>query len=329
MGGGQQGYGECQGEPMTRFYRRVFRFVAMFHALAAVGHAQEASPRALVDFLTYRSDRPGRSAVLAGIGGCGHMQEDRAAATALAAIGTSAVPSIEEALTDIERRGAQSEFSLGAAWLLDSYARIKGTSGFPRLRSMIGVPRLDFLQVGLSGAVSISLGITSYVSSSSPPGAYLSCNRPLEPRHALSQLVLAWENDDLPSIEASLGPDSLAALESLLRDRPWPGLREEIWPRKGDRTVSVGYQFQVPGPWSQADETLDRLGSQGGALASPSNTGIETRFTTGSGANCGELRIQFQQNPRGGRLASLPYVVNNSEIYPLLQLISSCAARVD
>ena len=139
---------------------------------AGVGSAQtkEQSPADLIRFLTYQSDRPPSFAQEFGQLSCGsedaEAHDSRAAAASLARLGASALPSLEGALDSIEKKGERSEFSSGAPWLLYAYAKIEGPAAFSRLRRMIARPRLNFFQAGLDNAIALSLGLTSYVSSS-------------------------------------------------------------------------------------------------------------------------------------------------------------------
>lgn len=89
--------------------------------------------------------------------------ESRKVADSLAKLGDSAVPDIERALDSIEQEGERSRFAPIASWLAYSYVKIKGPSAYPRLRTMIGDSKLDFLQYALSNCLSAAFGLTSYV----------------------------------------------------------------------------------------------------------------------------------------------------------------------
>ena len=85
---------------------------------AGVGSAQtkEQSPDDLIRFLTYQSDRPFSFARKFGQLSCGsdyaEARDSRAAAAALAKLGSAALPSLEAALDSIEKKGERSEFSV-------------------------------------------------------------------------------------------------------------------------------------------------------------------------------------------------------------------------
>jgi hypothetical protein len=197
----------------------LFAFLASGLQGRGSSQAQQESPRDLVMFLTCQSDRPGKAPFLMGISSCGSATADYSAAKSLARWGTAAIPDIEAALNSIEQHGESSEFALGAEWLLAAYAQIQGSAAYPRLRRMMRDPALGFLRIDLDGAAAISLGLTSYLSSSREPARMFHCLRGPQPRDALDQLILAWQRDDRSWLEGSLGPAARAALDSLLKGR--------------------------------------------------------------------------------------------------------------
>jgi hypothetical protein len=299
-------------------------FVALLLARGGTGQTKQRSPGDLIRYLIYQSERPDREASLLGLFSCGHVEEDRAVAASLVKMGISAIPAIEEAIKSIDERGEQSEFAMNAVWLLDAYARIKGPAAQPRLRSLIGNPKLVFLQAGLGDSVALSLGLTSYVSEFKVPTNIVDCSRPLEPRHALNQLILAWERNDRPWLEASLGPAARTAMESLLKGRSWASMRAQFWDTKTAGGGAVGYRFAIPGRWSEPEETLEEEAENGDLTPSPLNPEIETLFSNASGGDCGRLRIRFLQTQAGGKRGPLPYLVDNPDLGLLLRLIASC-----
>lgn len=290
-----------------------------------MGQTHEDSPEELIGFLTYQSGRPGRTLVLAGISGCGHFQEDRAAAKSLARLGVSAIPYVDPALDSIEKTGAGSEYAVGAEWLLDAYAEIAGPAAFVRLRKMASNPNLAFIRPRLDSAIALSLSLTSYVSGSRVPSRILRCSRRGEPRDALDQLILSWERDDCRWLQGSLGPRASAALDSLLQGRTWADMRADLWRDAPSHDVAVGYRFEAPDWWSRPEDTLGKE-REYVALAHPENPDFETRFKDASGGDCGKHRVKFLKIPMGAGPGDLMYVVDNSDIEELLGLIGSCAA---
>src|ERR1051325_4615621 len=65
----------------------VFAFLLLLGGKNGMGQPRGRSPSDLVAFLTYQSDRPGKSAVMSGVTGCGHSNEDRMAAQLLSRFG--------------------------------------------------------------------------------------------------------------------------------------------------------------------------------------------------------------------------------------------------
>jgi len=291
----------------------------------AMGQTHEVSSEDLIGFLTYQSGRPGRALVLAGISGCGHFQENRAAAKSLVRLGDSAIPQVERALDSLENTGEGSEYVLGAEWLLDAYAEIGGPAAFVRLRKMASNPNLAFIRLRLDGAIALSLSLTSYVSGSQVPSRIFRCSRRGEPRDALDQLILAWERDDCRWLQGSLGPRASAALDSLLRGRTWADLRADLWHGAPGGDVAVGYRFDASDWWSRPEDTLGKE-REYVALAHPESPDFETRFRDASGGDCGKHRVKFLKTPMGAGPGDLMYVVDNSDLEELLRLISSCAA---
>jgi hypothetical protein len=308
----------------------IFGLLGLLAVSSGTGQTEteKGSAAGLIRFLTYQSDRPETSAVMLGLVGCGSIKADRAAARSLAELGASAIPQIERALDSIEKRGAKSEFAIGAGWLLNVYARMKGRDACPRLRRMSGDPNLLFLQPGLDASFALSLGLTSYVSGRNKPGSIISCSRPLEPRYALNQLILAWERDDRSSLEASLGQDARAALGSLLIGRSWADLRSQLWHGTSRSDVAVGYRFRISGRWSEPDEPLEERNERGDVKMNSLNPDIETDFTNSLGGGCGSYTVKFVQSPTATNFgSSLPYLVDGADVGALLRLIGVCAAN--
>src|SRR6202040_607136 len=202
--------------------------------------------------------------------------------------------------------------------------RIRGPEALPLTRRMLANPKLEFLQVALDQSSAVSLGITSYVSGIREPLPTLHCDRADEPRDALDQLILAWERDDRPSLEASLGPAARAALRSLLAGRTWSVMRATLWHGKTN-SDAVGYRFDTPGRWAEPDETLEEERPYGDIALTSGSPDLETRFKNRLGADCGRSLVRFVNVPVPRAPGYLGYLVDNSKLDDLLRLISHCA----
>jgi hypothetical protein len=240
-------------------------------------------------------------------------------------LGNTALPEIEQALMSIERRGQSSQFFPGLGWLLDAYVHIRRQGAFSRMVQIVNSRRLASLRVNIDYQVALSLDLTSYISDSrqlvSQP-----C-RPLEPKDALNKLILAVENRDLGQIRASLGPDALDKLLSLVLESPSQTLEQELLsehdPVKHAR--AMGYRFDFEGKWSKPEDLL--RGADAGRDAVPGlapDPELKTSFVDGHGSGCGTYEVDFQSVLQGPRSA---YLVNNRDIDGLLRLIVACESR--
>jgi hypothetical protein len=358
--------------PKNRTIRRNSASFLMRLLLAVLGssasgaHAQtEQSPRALIRYLTYQSDRPDQHGMLKGSSGifsCGpalaEARDHRALTRSLVRMGTSAVPAIEEAINSFEALGENSEIWSQAGWVLLAYAQIEGPAAFPRLHRLIGNPKLGAYAFGVDNSIALALGLTSYVSSFRRTGRPIQhqcrlpgsdavsfgpkpcklpsrevpiesfhCDRGEEPRDALDRMILAWETDDRPSLEAALGPTAESALTQLLKDTTWAAMRSALWSGRPKTNVDVGYRFDVPGRWSESEGTLEDERLAGNPQGNYNHPEIKTSLTTRSGNTCGETRLTVFSTPHTpwpeGRRR---YSVDNSDLGNLLQRIASCAA---
>jgi len=239
-------------------------------------------------------------------------------AVSLAALGSAATPAIEEALDSIEKEGVQSRLYRATFWLSLAYAKIMGPAAFPRLRRMIENPQLESFHNSLGDSVALSLGLTSYVASSSVLISPSNCYDQ-EPHHGLDRLILAWERNDQRAVEEGLGPNARAALKSMLSVGGWDALRAELW-RGSSRDAAVGYRFEAPGRWSEPEETAGQESPRVGWR----DPEIDTVFKTGSGADCGRHTVKFltQTSPRPAQ-----YLIDNADLRDLLRLVTSCAAE--
>lgn len=261
-------------------------------------------------------------------GTCGSFgmsaEKERAAARSLVRSGRAAIPEIDAALDSIREKGIYSPSSAKAKWLLYAYAKIEGPAAFPRLQQLRGDPSFRFLDSALDIASALSLGQTSYVTSWRREPSYDPCIAPT-PRDALDQLVLGWEKDNRALLENSLGPEATAALNALLEGGSWDLMRSRLWHVRKSDEAAVGYRFDAPAPWSEPAVTL--------ALPNPTitltlqhaaNREIDTSFKDVSGKDCGTFRLRLlDPQPTTGS----SYLINNSDLGTLLELISRCAAN--
>src|SRR6202041_1571904 len=105
---------------------------------------------------------------------------------------SSAIPAMKVAMDDIETRGRERGRIFRPGFLFYAYAKSAGRDAFPRLWKMIKDPKLRSAQYSLDNAVALALGLTSYVDDLRPPSGVFLC-RFQEPRDALDDVVLAWE----------------------------------------------------------------------------------------------------------------------------------------
>jgi hypothetical protein len=279
---------------------------------------QRQSPAELVEFLTKPSS-PGEPQPAAG--SCGIDQQEafeRGAAKALVDRGAASVPAVDKALDSFEERARLRN----AKRLMYVYATILGPAAFPRLSRLASDSRLDNSAIAVDDSIAISLGLTSYVSSSGPARPVFRCRGP-EPNDALDQFIAGWERGDRARLEASLGPEAKAAIPSLLAGGSWAQMSTALWPTRSSRRVAVGYRFVVPHQWSLPEMApVERADASSGAPT------LVTRFTTHTGDECGSLRISFLRvsGPTATEYTEA-YLVNDPNLAALLRLIGSCAAQ--
>jgi len=290
----------------------------------ATDQSAENDPRELIRDLTHQTiERRSPSFV-----GCGEVTRDRLVARALAQMGQMAVPPLEEALDSIEQSGAKSRFARGAGWLLDSYAKIEGSAADLRLRRMANDPKLAFLSLDLDIAIALAQSTTSRVSASQMLANVADCTRSREPRHALDQLILAWERGDRRWFESSLGPRARGGLKTLLRRGTWDKMRAEFWRGHSGGDAAVGYLFNNAGLWAEPWETLEgdkQYGPVSFDLGSPK---IETLFKASGGSDCGKHDVEFVEVLPGKKwMPPLAYLVNNADLSDLLRTITACATE--
>jgi len=315
---------------MTIMRDTTFQLAALIFWLftAANGKSQTLgqSPAELINFLTYQSGRPGKLALMAGLTGCGHFEEDRSAARRLVELGSTAIPALERALRSLDEQGEESPFATNGSWLLEAYASISGLHAFPRLLEMMANPKLRFLEMSLDTSIAVSLSLTSYVSETRETVRIFACARSSGPSDALDQLVLGWLRNDRISLEKVLGPNGRSVLSQLLTGTAWADLRGQLGPRKPDRFVAVGYRFQDHSRWSQPGNIIEEEGSAAMSLLNGAAPELNVKFTDSSGTSCGNRSVRFlAEGPAEGEATK--YVVDGSDLVDLLRVISSCATK--
>src|SRR5579864_1113373 len=252
-----------------------------FSMSSAFGQTEPQSPAELIKYLTYQSDRPFAL-------DCGtdlaEARHQRALTRSLVKMRTSAVPAIEEAIDSFEARGEKSAVGLHVGWLLFAYAEIEGPAAYPRLHRLIRNRPLGSFTIVVDNSMALAFGLTSYVSSSRTtlPAAIFRCDRFEEPRDALDTMILAWEKDDAESLKATLGPTASSALTELLKGRTWADLRSTLWHDGSQKGTAVGYRFDLPGRWSEPEETLEDHRSRGDVYTNYDGPATETSFTSPS-----------------------------------------------
>jgi hypothetical protein len=303
----------------------ILAYFALFLAMHGMAEAQGGSAAQIIQFLTYQTDRPGKLAAETGTFGCGGSTDDRAAEASLVKLGNAAVPELESALGSLEQNGRSSVFALNGGWLLLAYAEIKGLSARERLLELQGRPQLAFLRTSLRNAISISLSLTSYISSSTPSEKIFRC-RDGQPRDAMDQLILAWLRNDQQLFEASLSPRSEGALNVLEEREGWEGMRAQLWRPKRDDGFALGYRFSADPSWSLPDQKVEGDSSQNQLLQPAENPAIETVFVNATGGDCSRREMKFigiRDNPASQKTI---YLVDETDMEGVLRLLSSCAA---
>jgi hypothetical protein len=250
---------------------------------------------------------------------------DRAAATALAEFGSGALPDIERALETLQTAGRPA--LRNAKWLLFAYARIKGRSAFQRLRAMAIDPRLRYLGTEVDESIALALDLTAYVSASRVADEFVCC-RSEEPRHALSQLILAWLQGNRQRALEVLGPRAQTSLRALIGPASWLKTRTQIWEVPTNPGLALGFRFNETGDWSKPEETLEQsLADRRRFLTAsqPPEASLYTEFVGASGHVCEGRQIVFARVPQEPIWLPTKYVVDDEDIEGLLRTITRCA----
>ncbi len=138
-------------------------------------------------------------------------------------------------------------------------------------------------------------------------------------------MILYWEQNDPARFEANLGPRAKAALTALLEGKSWEAMRREMWPGGRDGQASAGYKFDIPGRWSEPEETLVEKAANSTAAIRSQSFMLKTVFKDRFGTDCATHAISFVEVDTPDRRDK--YLVDSSDLGDLLQSISSCAAR--
>lgn len=287
-------------------------------AAAPAFQAAEQSAQETVAFLTYQSRQlTEASEWLFTCGVTPEDREDRAAADRLVSLGPAALPAIEGAFALMIDRESQGRLLPNEGLILLAYASIRGPAGYPRLRTLLDDRRLSSVQLGISEAVAVSLGLSAYVAYR--PWTVVPRNPPLfcgggTRKDALNQSILAWEGNDPAALVTSLGPAARAALERSLDGKTWEALRGELWHGGARDSTGIGYRWLETEAGNRAQDT-----PQGAPSAE-----IEAEFVSAAGAVCGRRAIKFSEAGDGVRK---PSRLDNPDIIDLLGFIASCATE--
>jgi hypothetical protein len=294
-------------------------------APCALGQLSSRSVSELIASLTSSEQRQNinRPAIL-GVFGCGITQkllQERSVARELAGRGKAAIPELDRVLDSIERDGEDSLFFNG--WFLFAYAKAQGPAAAPRLMRMIRNPKLDSLHITLDRATALSLGLTAYVSSGRVDGPLIVCRRQ-EPKDALDDFILAQARGDRSELEQSLGPDARTALDRLLEGKQWNAVYRELWRAPPGSQGGMGYLFDIPGRWSESEETLEENRGEGDDPLTEAEVALDTQFRTSTGRDCAKSLVAFKKVSEFG---GAKYLIDNANLKDLISSIGACFAR--
>jgi len=259
---------------------------------------------------------------------------EQTVAVKLVALGDSALPFVEDALTAIETHNGEWPYVNNAWWLLHAYARLKGPAALPVFVPMLGNAKLQDLRGAVDDSIALALGLTSVVDSAVRPAPDI-CGY-FERRDGLDLVIFSWEIGDQGMLRAHLGPQAVIALDALLKGRSWQDLPHELWRGKPGRDVAVAYRFEIPPPWAEPVEALENEAERDVRRKSASLAGdavINTVFTDSSGKECGRHSIAFaltsprSMSPEDFEGPGPYYFVDNSDLVDLFHVISACAAQ--
>lgn len=281
----------------------------------ARAQSNEASPGELIRYLTYQADRPAQAGVLAGLFGCGQVDEDRSKTKALIAFGFSAVSELERAFDSIVALGESSPFAVNAGRLLEAYAAIRGEAAFDRLSRIGANPSLGFLRRSADQAIAVALKLTSYVSETRPVVREFRCDRMTEPRDVLDRFILGLERGDRLLVEESLSPAVKTSLTSLLETTDRRGVDAKT-------SIAVGYRFEAPTGEARKPDT-EPSADDAGALRRSKRLEMHVTFSDASGRECSKSVVGFLAFEEDNSMAP-NYLLDSPDVAALSRTISMC-----
>jgi hypothetical protein len=141
----------------------------------------------------------------------------------------------------------------------------------------------------------------------------------------MDQLIVSINQSDRGQLESALGPEARRALDHAVEARSWEAILQEIWHRQPGVKSAVGYRFDIQGPWSQPEETLDE--AKGNLVTPISSDGftLDTQFTSRAGKECARYTVNFRRVPEQPGVSK--YLIDNADIEDLLRSIAACASQ--
>ena len=218
----------------------------------------------------------------------------REVAAKLIALGSAAVPDIEAALSSVRNGTAPASSLSGVDWLLIAYASIRGMAAIDPLQSLVGHPNFTHFAGSIDVAISIAMGITSYVDST-VPRALVVCGSQ-DPRDALNHMIAAWQRGDRASFESGRGVHNKFSEMTLDGLGTWQELRSRFWHHAGG-IAAMGYRFLSAGPWSEPQTRVTEERSSGPPAKSPDGPTLVTEFVKADGGRCGQLGLTSMVSP--------------------------------
>ncbi len=238
------------------------------------------------------------------------------AAMRLVAMGDSALPAVEKALTQLEREGESSQVEPGAYWLLYAYARLKGRAGYDRLKGMLLSPQLQTLHYLVEEAIAVSLDLTSFRSSSDDVRVFEKWPNNL-PQDALNEFLGAWISGDRKAMESSMSPWTKPGMARLLETQPWEKLRQELLRESPEPVVLFGFRLSPP-DLGRPPFTALYAGQPSPDRVIPSEGNVD--LFTGN-HYCARFRFRFVD------LGNQHFSVESEDIRALLQQLGKCLSR--
>ncbi len=306
------------------------RLIALFVIVASLqlgivnGQTGSGSPSALIRSLSKERSKGQPIMVTFRCGLINGPLSERRTDRELVQRGRAALPDLDRALGSLETKGSLSEFDENAQWLFFAYARILGPAAAPRLLKMTKNPKLAYERRSLDDAVALSLGLTSFVSAKAGTSVSVGC-RVEQPRDALDQLIQSLERCDLEGVQKVLGPQARHSLSQALETRSWETLCRKVWGLQPGVGYAVGYRFEIQGPWSEPEETLEQPREEyRGPLLTADTFSIDTHFTDSKGKDCTRHNFDFRTLKAPLGLVQDIYRIDNTDIEGLVHSIAAC-----